>query len=92
MVSISTLEIGQTCEKCNKVVWGEADPDAAMLMFSTETNVVEKGLSKLMEEHQIHLCPKCEYDFAVCSAKEITFGECVGNDNVLKCDKYKVGG
>ncbi len=89
--SISTLEIGQTCEKCNKTIWADAHPDAALLLFSTETDVVEKGLSKFMAKHQLHLCTEREHDFATCSAKDTVFGNCVGNDNVIECGGFLGG-
>jgi len=35
-----------------------------------------------------HLCTSCKYDFATCEAKEIGYGNGVGNDNVVSCPIY----
>ena len=39
-------------------------------------------------KHQTHLCSVCPKEFPTCKAKNITFGECVGRDNVIACDVY----
>lgn len=35
-----------------------------------------------------NLCDTCKWCFAECTAKNIRFGEGIGNDNVVGCDKY----
>lgn len=35
-----------------------------------------------------HLCGSCKLVFATCPAKEIKFGDGLGNDNVVECDSY----
>lgn len=36
-----------------------------------------------------HLCKNCMNNFAECKAKDIIWGNGVGNDNVVMCDCYK---
>lgn len=37
---------------------------------------------------KIHLCEKCEQDFATCRPNLVRFGNGKGNDNVIKCSAY----
>ena len=68
------------CSKCGKAI--------CITYYPFDATVADE-LACLEEEHQINLCNTCIFEFATCDAHIITFGECVGNDNVLECDCYK---
>ena len=76
----------QFCPKCQKSIGLTYYPWNASPNYRDD---IDRELTILMEEHQTHLCQSCQYEFATCKAKEITFGDCLGNDNVLVCDTYK---
>ena len=79
----------QFCSKCQKTVGLTSYP-----WNYSPTNYqddIDRELRIRMEEHQTHLCNDCRYEFATCKAIEITFGDCVGSDNVLWCAKYEGG-
>jgi len=67
------------CSKCEKLI---------VLDYYPFNKTISKELDTLEEEHQLHLCSYCSKVFPTCNAKEIVFGSCVGNDNVLECDGY----
>lgn len=50
---------------------------------------ISREIDLLMERHQLNLCNSCKFEFATCKAKSIIWGECLGNDNVIECNKYK---
>ncbi len=50
----------------------------------------KEALEKYMKE--THLCEACIQEFPTCSAKNITFGCGLGNDNVAECDGFKKKG
>lgn len=50
---------------------------------------VSEELDILEQEHSLHLCSSCTKTFATCDAKEIVFGSCIGNDNVIHCDSFE---
>jgi len=68
------------CSKCGKLITLDHYP------FN---KTISEELDSLIEEHQLHLCIYCSKEFPICNAKKITFGSCVGNDNVLECDGYQ---
>lgn len=37
---------------------------------------------------KLNLCDYCDSDFATCRPKEISFGDSVGHDNVIRCDSF----
>ena len=63
------------CSKCGKT-------------FAFSYGQTIEDLNKIILEHQTHLCSVCPKEFPTCKAKNITFGECVGRDNVIACDIY----
>lgn len=67
------------CSKCRKPV---------TLDYLPSYRTINEELDKLEREHQVHLCSTCPKEFATCKAQNITFGNCVGNDNVVYCNLY----
>lgn len=68
------------CKLCDKAV--EYKPE----VFETKESM-SRELDIRVEEHQLNLCATCEKCFADCGGVRV-FGECVGKDNVIECDKY----
>lgn len=73
------MEWWQYCGKCRKPI---------ILDYLPDCGTISKELDKLEARHQTHLCSVCPQNFATCKAQNITFGNCVGNDNVLHCNLY----
>jgi hypothetical protein len=44
---------------------------------------------RILGNTKINLCDTCVYSIPECRAKEIEFGDGLGNDNVIECDCYK---
>ncbi len=72
------------CPKCEKAVAVEGLPayDSPWPLSVTD------ALDEAMEEHQFHYCNTCKNHFAECKGNP-EFGNCVGNDNVVSCDKHE---
>jgi len=73
--------IWRYCDLCKTAVKYEPE------IFETKESA-SKELDIRMLEHKEHLCRSCTQHFATCKG-EREFGNCVGNDNVICCDKYQ---
>ena len=73
--------IWQYCDLCETAVKYEPE------VFETKESA-SKELDIRTEEHKEHLCRDCTQHFAECDG-EPEFGNCVGNDNVISCDKHE---
>jgi hypothetical protein len=67
------------CNKCGKII--------KLLSYPFNRSISEE-LDILEEEHQLHLCLLCSEAFPTCNAKKVIFGNCVGNDNVIECNRF----
>ena len=67
------------CNKCEKII---------KLLYYPFNQSISEELDILEEEHQLHLCLLCSKAFPTCNAKKVVFGSCVGNDNVIECNRF----
>lgn len=67
------------CNKCGKII---------RLLYYPFNKTISEELDILEEEHQLHLCLLCSKTFPTCDAKKVVFGSCVGNDNVIECNRF----
>ena len=67
------------CSKCGKLI---------TLDYYPFNRTISEELDILENEYQLNLCDDCSKEFPTCNAKAITFGNCVGNDNVIQCDSF----
>jgi len=67
------------CSKCGSII---------SLDYYPFNRLISEELAIVEEKHSLHLCDSCINSFPTCNAKSITFGSCVGNDNVIECDSY----
>lgn len=75
-------KIWRYCRLCKKAVIYKPE------VFETDESMF-KELGIRVEEHQLNLCTDCQHDFGACGGNP-EFGDCVGDDNVINCDKYEV--
>lgn len=73
-------KIWRYCLKCKVAV--VYFPEA----FETKESA-SRELDIRMYEHQEHSCRTCKKEFATCKGNP-EFGDCVGKDNVINCDKF----
>lgn len=57
------------------------------LMFDKIIEADRKGV--VVKDTKINLCDNCIYTLPECEASGIEFGDGVGGDNVIKCDKFE---
>ena len=67
------------CKRCGKVI---------ELNYFPFNRTISEELDIREEEHQLHLCKSCSKEFPTCDARKVIFGTCIGNDNVIECDKF----
>lgn len=41
-----------------------------------------------LSKSKVNLCDICKYEIPTCNAKKVTYGNSIGNDNIIKCDAY----
>ena len=68
------------CGKCGK-------PTA---IYSYPFNkTMEQKVRELERYWHGNLCDSCAFLFAECGSGDILWGKCVGDDNVVECNKFK---
>lgn len=82
-MDVSKLYYWIYCKKCGKPAGMDKQTFFELSEFRRDKELVAR-----LYEHQQHLCKTCIFDFAECIGRP-EFGECVGNDNVVSCDKYR---
>lgn len=75
---------GNTCEKPVVSLHWKCPKCKKTIIFKVDIGSSEAALDSLILSHQMNLCTSCTHNFPTCEG-DPTFGECLGNDNVISC-------